>query len=349
LVFLLVEKGTKIKMSKKNDYESAALFEKTFQQQFNKDGEIEDLKYLFTKKFGNGEDEWPVEPNRYRLIWMPGCPYANKAVITWKLLGLDQVISLGTTGILRTPKGWVFSEDPGEVDPVLGVHYLHDIYTRTYPDYTGRSTVPTIVDTITGEAVNNDHLYIPTYFATAWEKYHKKNAPNLYPKPLRKEIDELNQYILKRINQGAYEAGFARSQAKYEQGYDHFFEALDAMDQRLSDQRFLFGDFITLSDIHLYVTLVRFYVVYYQTFRLNRNRLEDFKYLWSYARDLYQTEGFREYTKFDLIKKHYQLSPHLRSLFGNKYGLYAKGPDVSLWELPHGRKEYSNQESKFLY
>jgi putative glutathione S-transferase len=270
-------------------------------------------------------------------------------VITWKLLGLDEVISLGTTGVLRTEKGWAFTEDPGEVDPVLGVHYLHDIYTRTYPDYTGRSTVPTIVDTVTGEAANNDHAWIPTYFATAWKKYHKKNAPELYPPAIQKDIDELNGYILKRVNWGAYDAGFARSQEKYEIAYERFFEALDLLDKRLENQRFLFGKYITLSDIHLYVTLVRFHVTYYQIFRINRNRLEDFKNLWPYARDLYQTEGFRDYTFFDLIKESYQLSPHLRSLFGNEYGIYAKGPDISTWEEPHGRETLSGIKSKFLY
>lgn len=293
----------------KPKFEGIELFEKTFKHQIQKNGEVGELKNLFQKKFGDGPDEWPVEPNRYRLIWMPGCPFANKAVITWKILGLDKVISLGTTGILRSPKGWVFSEDPDEKDPVLGVHYLHDIYTRTYPDYTGRSTVPTIVDTVTGEAANNDHLYIPTYFATAWKPYHKKGAPDLYPEELRPEIDQLNAWILKRINWGVYAAGFARTQEAYEVGYREFFEAMDELDRRLEDRRFLFGDYITLSDIHLYVTLVRFFVTYYQLFRVNRNRLQDFKNLWPYARDLYQTEGFRDYTFFELIKQHYQTSP----------------------------------------
>jgi putative glutathione S-transferase len=332
-----------------HDFEGIELFERTFRQQIQEDGEIKDLDYLFRRKFGDGEDEWPVERNRYRLVWMPACPFANKAVITWKLLGLDEVISLGTTGVLRTPKGWAFTEDPGEVDPVLGVHYLHDIYTRTYPDYTGRSTVPTIVDTVTGEAANNDHAWIPTYFAAAWKKYHKKNAPELYPQAIQNDIDELNGYILKQVNQGAYDAGFARSQEKYEIAYKRFFEALDLLDKRLENQRFLFGNYITLSDIHLYVTLVRFHVTYYQIFRINRNRLEDFKNLWPYARDLYQTEGFRDYTFFDLIKESYQMSPHLRALFGNEYGICAKGPDISTWEEAHGREALSGIKSKFWY
>ncbi|MBD5522308.1 MAG: hypothetical protein HDR03_13980 [Lachnospiraceae bacterium] len=335
-------------MSEIKKFEGIELFEQTFRQQINKDsGKIENLDYLFKKKFGDGPDEWPIEPNRYRLIWMPGCPHSNKAVITWKLLGLNRVISLATAGILRTPKGWVFSEDENEEDPVLKVHYLHDIYTRTHPDYTGRSTVPTIADTQTGTAANNEPVNIPTYFATSWKPYHKENAPDLYPEDLRGKIDKANEWVTKEVN--AYKCGFARSQGQYENGYDSYFDTLEKLDKHLAENRFLFGDYITLTDIHLYVALVRFYMVYYLVFRVNKKRLEDFENLWGYARDLYQTDGFRDYTKFDLIKKHYQLSPHLRALFGNEHGIYALGPDVSKWELPHGREKLSKDISKFRY
>jgi putative glutathione S-transferase len=330
-------------------FEGIELFENTFKHQIQSDGEIKRQPNMFTKRFGNGPEEWPVVPNRYRLIWMPGCPHAHKVVITRKLLGLDKVISLGTTGILRSKIGWVFSEDPGEVDPVLKIHYLHDIYTREVPDFTGRSTVPIITDPETGKGVNNDHFWIPIYLDTDWKEYHKKNAPDLYPVKLRKDIDQLNTFIYERINEGVYKCGFARSQEAYNLGYERFFEAMDFLDKHLENRRFLFGDYITDSDVRLYPTLARFQVTYYQVFRANRTRLEEFKNLWPYARDLYQTEGFGETTYFDLIKKHYQLSPHLRPLWGNIHGIYAKGPDISGWELPHGREELSKHgDEKFL-
>ncbi len=335
-------------MGHNNTFQGIDLFENTFKHQIKDNGEIGDLDYMFKKKFGDEPGQWPVEPDRYRLIWMPGCPHAHKVVITRKLLGLDKVISLGTTGILRTPKGWAFTEDPEELDPVLKIHYLHDIYTRHDPNYTGRSTVPTIVDTFTGQGVNNDHFWIPIYFNTAWKKYHKQDAPDLYPEHLRSEIDELNKFIFKRVNEGVYKCGFARTQDSLNIAYKQFFEAMDFLDKHLENRRFLFGDYITDSDVRLYPTLVRFQVTYYQMFRANRNRLEEFKNLWPYARDLYQTEGFRDTTPFELIKKHYQLSPHLRALWGNVHGIYAKGPEVSGWELPHNRETLSKDVNKFL-
>jgi len=328
---------------------SISLFEKTFNHQIQKDGEIKTQENLFRKKFGDGPNEWPVEPNRYRLIWMPGCPHAQKVVITRKLLGLDKVISLATTGVFRTEKGWVFSEDPGEVDPVLGIHYIHDLYIKEDPEFIGRPTVPIIADEITGKGVNNDHFWIPIYFNTAWKAYHKKNAPDLYPIDRREEIDLLNDFIYKRVNEGVYAVGFARSQEAYEKAFDRLFEALDILEARLENQRYLFGDYITDSDVRLYPTLARFDVVYYQVFRTNRNRIKDFKNLWAYAKDLYQIEAFKESTDFETIKIHYQLSPHLKPLWGNIYSLLAIGPDVTGWELPHGRERLSKTPNdKFL-
>lgn len=279
---------------------------------------------------------------------MPGCPHANRAVITWKLLGLDKAISLATAGIYRSPKGWVFSEDPGQIDPLLKVHYLHDLYLKSDPSFTGRSTVPAITDVRTGIVVNNDHTEIPYYFMTDWKKFHKKNAPELYPHGKRKEIRELGDWIFQRLNSGPYDCGFARSQKALDEGYEKYFSALDEMEKRLGEYRFLMGDYITDSDIRLFPSLVRFRQDYYLLYRCNKKRLDDYRNLWAYARDLYQTPGFKEMTHLDLIKKHYQTSPHLRPLWGNRFGLYAKGPQDADWELPSERERLSGRKEKFL-
>jgi putative glutathione S-transferase len=327
--------------------EGIELFEQTFRHQMKADGEIKVQENFFRRKFGTGEGEWPVQADRYRLLWMPACPHAHKVVIAWKLLGLHKVISLGTTGIFRDPKGWVFTEDEGEKDPVLGIHFIKELYDKDAPDgdYKERPTVPIIADTETKRGVNNDHFWIPIYLETAWKPYHKEHAPDLYPEKLREEIDKLNHFIFSRINNGVYDIGFARSQAAYEKAYEAFFKAMDLLDQRLSSRRFLLGDYITDSDIRLYPTLARFDVAYHQVFRANKKRLVDYKNLWAYARDLYQVPEIKENTYFDIYKKHYQLSPHLKPLWGNIHSIVAKGPDVSGWEVPAGR-EYLSQDPK---
>lgn len=330
-------------------FQSVALFENTFRHQINKKtGKIDERKFVFDKHFGDGENDLPVVADRYRLIWMPGCPHSNKAVITLRLLGLDKVISVGECGVLRDPRGWVFSEDLGEVDPVLKIHYLDDAYLKGDPDFVGRSTVPAIADVTTGAIVQNEAWDIPRYFVVDWKKFHKENAPDLYPEQLRAEIDELSAFINKRIN--AYACGFARTQEAFDEGYQSYFEAMDELEERLATRRFIHGDYITLSDIHLYVALIRYHINYHLIFGVNKKRLEDYPNLWGYTRDIYQTESFYDYTKLELIKRHYQQSPHMRAKLGNVYGLLGVGPDNRALLAPTGREKLSSDpEHKFVY
>lgn len=324
-------------MSYITPFQSISLFEQTFRHQINRESKrVEERKFVFTHRF---DGDLKAEPDRYRLIWMPGCPHSNKAVLVLRLLGLDRVISIGEAGILRDPRGWVFSEDLGEVDPVLHVHYLDDLYLNADPDFTGRSTVPALVEISTGKVVNNEAWDLPTILTQAFRPYYRENAPELYPEALREEIDSLILDI-KRVN--AYGCGFARSQEIYDEEFRKYFAVLDEYEKRLTDKRFLFGDYITLADIHLYVALIRFHINYHLVFGVNLKRLQDYPALWGYTRDLYQTEGFREYTKLEPIKKHYQLSPHMRAKLGNVYGLTAVGPDASILETDPDRARLSS-------
>lgn len=291
----------------------------------------------FTTPFGQGEGQLPVEANRYRLLWAAICPWAHRAIIVRKLLGLEEVISVGKTSPVRTKHGWEFSLDENGVDPVLGIRYLPEIYLETDPQYEGRATVPTVVDVIERKVVNNDYFRLTNDLETAWAPFHKEGAPDLYPLALREEIDALNEVLFQEVNNGVYKAGFARSQAAYEQAYDTLFARLDQLEERLSSQRYLFGSQITDSDIRLYVTLVRFDAAYYSVFRTNRNRLIDFPHLSAYARDLYQTTGFGDTTDFDAIKRGY----HLGDTASNPYQLLPKGPDLSFWSTAHGREQLS--------
>lgn len=336
-------------MSYIEPFQGIELFERTFRRQINKStGVVENRKFVFDKLFGDGAGNLPVEADRYRLIWMPGCPHSNKAVITLRLLGLDRVISIGECGVLRDPRGWVFSEDIGEVDPVLKIHYLDDAYLKGDPEFTGRSTVPAIIDVNTGAVVQNNPWDIPKYFVLDWKKFHKENAPDLYPEKLREEIDEWSDYINKEVN--AYGCGFARNQENFDTAFESYFKSLDTLEKRLETRRFVNGDYITLSDIHLYVALIRFHINYHLVFGVNKKRLEDYPNLWGYTRDIYQTPGFYEYTKLEWIKKHYQLSPHMRAKLGNVHGLLGTGPDNSRLLEPTGRETLSSDpDNKFSY
>lgn len=227
----------------------------------------------------------------------------------------------------------------GDVDPVLGIHYISEAYLTADPDYTGRFTVPALVDIPSGKVVNNDYFNLTLYFETAWKPYHKEGAPDLYPEDLREEIDKLNDIIFREVNNGVYKAGFARKQKAYDRAYNMVFNRLDWLEERLANQRYLFGDRLTESDVRLYVTLVRFDCAYYPVFRLNKKLLRDYPNLWAYARDLYQTPGFGDTTNFAAIKKHY----HIDCFPSNEFAIVPNGPDESLWLTPHGREKLSGK------
>ncbi|MEY8355940.1 glutathione S-transferase C-terminal domain-containing protein [Lachnospiraceae bacterium 54-53] len=292
-------------------------------------------KNYFVTPFGEGEGELPVEAGRYRLIWTSLCPWATRQIIALKLLGLEDVISVGKVSPVRTKDGWEFSLDEGGVDPVLGIRFLPEIYAATDPEYEGRATVPVVVDLKTGKVVNNDYHHLTNYWETVWKPFHKPGAPDLYPEDLREEIDELNGILFHEVNNGVYKAGFAQSQEEYETAYDVLFKRLDWLEERLGKGRYLFGDRLTDSDIRLYVTLSRFDVAYYFSHKTNRNRISDFDNLWNYAKDLYTVPAFHEATDFDSIKRGYLLGSHAH----NPYGILPLGPDISIWNEPNNREE----------
>jgi putative glutathione S-transferase len=297
----------------------------------------------FIRPFGPGPDSLPVEAHRYRLLWSPVCPWAHRAVIVRELLGLQSVISLGTADPLR-PKldrpDWAFTLDPGHVDPVLQVHYISEVYANADPTYEGRPTVPAIVDIHTKSVVQNDYLRLTYYFEKEWQPFHRPGAPDLFPTDLQGEIEALNQAIFDDINNGVYQCGFAKSQEAYDEAFDHVFARLDELEARLATRRYLHGDRMTDSDVRLYVTFARFDIEYYGAFLVNQRRLIDYPNLWAYARDLYQTPGFGSTTDFVAIKKHFWGAGHIRPN-GSVARILPRGPDLSLWDLPHGREGLS--------
>ncbi|MGI8677730.1 MAG: glutathione S-transferase family protein [Jatrophihabitans sp.] len=294
-----------------------------------------DQNYITTRITVDGADGYPVEPDRYRLIVARACPWANRAIIVRRLLGLENVLSMGICGPTHDERSWTFDLDPRGVDPVLGIERIQDAYLKRFPDYSRGITVPAIVDVPTGEVVTNDYPQLTLDLSTQWTAYHRAGAPNLYPEPLREEIDEVAQLVFTDVNNGVYQCGFARSQGAYEEAYAALFSRLDWLSERLRDQRYLVGDTITEADVRLFTTLARFDPVYHGHFKCNRQKLAELPVLWAYARDLFQTPGFGDTTDFVQIKQHYYVV-HTNI---NPSGIVPAGPELSGWLTPHGRED----------
>jgi putative glutathione S-transferase len=281
----------------------------------------------------DGSSGYPVEAGRYVLYVSLACPWAHRSVIVRRLLGLEDALALRVVDPLRDEQGWRFTLDDDGVDPVTGASYVMELYRRSDPAFEGRATVPFLWDTQTERIVSNDYPQITLDLSTEWAALHGPGAPDLYPEHSREAIDEMAEANFHAVNNGVYKAGFATSQERYEAAYDALFARLHELDELLGTERYLVGRQLSEADVRLYTTLVRFDAAYHGHFKCNERKLTEFAHLWPYARDLFQTPGFGDTTDFAHVKSHYygthdKINPTL---------VVPKGPDLSGWDVPHGR------------
>ncbi|GIM97790.1 glutathione S-transferase family protein [Paractinoplanes toevensis] len=294
-----------------------------------------DQRYIPTRITADGRDGYPVEPGRYRLVVSRACPWANRAIIVRRLLGLEDALSMGIAGPTHDERSWTFDLDPDGRDPVLGIERLQEAFLARYPSYDKGITVPAIVDVPTGQVVTNDFAQITIDLSLEWTAFHRSGAPSLYPAALREEIDKVNRFVFADVNNGVYRAGFAGTQEAYETAYHRLFDRLDKLSERLTTQRYLVGDTITEADVRLFTTLVRFDAVYHGHFKCNRSKLSEMPVLWAYARDLFQTPGFGDTIDFVHIKQHY----YVVHKDINPTRIVPAGPSLSNWLDEHGREK----------
>ena len=265
-----------------------------------------------------GQDrDYPPEAGRYHLYVSWACPWAHRTLIYRAVKALKDVISVTVVDPLMLSNGWVMSPD---ADPVNRAQFLWQVYAKADPSYVGRVTVPVLWDRRRETIVNNESGEI-IRMLDAWPG---ARGSLFRPPELASDIDTLNAEIYPAVNNGVYRAGFATTQAAYEEAYQELFEMLDQIESRLEGQSFLLGEQITEADWRLFTTLLRFDPVYYGHFKCNRNRLTDFSELWDYTRTLYQVPGVAETVHFDHIKRHYYGSH--RTI--NPTGIVAAGPRI---------------------
>lgn len=282
----------------------------------------------------SGEGGFAGEAGRYHLIVSLACPWAHRTLIVRRLKGLEGAISVSVVSPYMREEGWVFqAEEEGGVpgstaEPLFGDRRLYEIYRRAKPDYSGRVTVPVLWDKQRETIVSNESAEIVRMLDAGFGA----DGPDLYPEPLREEIDAVNARVYDRVNNGVYKAGFATSQEAYAEAFTALFAELDALEDRLDRQRYLCGAALTEADIRLFTTLVRFDAVYVGHFKCNRQRIADYPNLSNYLRDLYALPGVAETVNFEQIKRHYYGS-HAGI---NPTGIVPLGPELHL-DAPNDR------------
>lgn len=253
----------------------------------------------------SGVGGFKAEPNRYHLYVSLACPWAHRTTIYRKLKGLEDMVSLSVVHPFMGDNGWTFAAGEGVIaDPLINADYAYELYIKAKPNYTGRVTVPILWDKKTNTIVSNESSEIIRMFNTAFDEVGAR-AGNFLPAEKLAEIDEINDRVYTAVNNGVYKAGFATTQAAYEEAVTALFEALDMIEARLSQQRYLVGQPITEADWRLFTTLVRFDSVYFGHFKCNIRRIVDYPNLWGYLRELYQVPGVAETVNMTHIKQHY--------------------------------------------
>jgi putative glutathione S-transferase len=249
------------------------------------------------------------------------------------LLGLDDAIGISVVDPHRRDDGWEFT--PGKEgctpDRLLGSDYLREVYARADPDYTGRVSVPLLWDEVADTAVNEESDEIMRTLAANFADHR---GVDLYPEDCRDRIEGAIEELYEPLNRGVYRAGFAETQSEYEAAAWTVFDALDRWESVLADRRYLLGERLTLADLRLFATLVRFDAVYHTHFKVNRHRVVDYPNLWGFARDVYQTAGVADTVRLDHVKAHYYRS-HTDL---NPTGFVPVGPDVD-FDATHDRDE----------
>jgi glutathionyl-hydroquinone reductase len=279
-----------------------------------------------------GQEGLEPKAGRYHLYVALACPWSHRTVIVRKLKGLEDAIGISYLHPYRDERGWAF---PGGryVDDINGFDFLAQAYEATDPAYDDRISVPVLWDKQTGTIVSNESADIVRMFGSAFDDVAGNPELDLYPEPLREEIDEIGSWIYSEFNNGVYRTGFARSQRAYEDAFDRVFDALTRIEALLGERRYLAGDVITEADWRLFPTLVRFDSVYHTHFRCNGRRVIDHPNTWAYARELFQRPGIADTVAMDEIKRHYYTTHDEL----NPKRIIPSGPLDDDWWAPHGR------------
>jgi putative glutathione S-transferase len=285
----------------------------------------------------DGSTRFAPEADRYHLYVSLACPWAHRTLIFRKLKKLEAAIPVSIVHPLMAENGWSL-ENPDATpdvtgDPVNGARYLHQIYTKADPGYTGRVTVPVLWDRKLETVVSNESAEIIRMFNSEFDALGDASL-DFYPEPLRSEIDEVNAFVYPKVNNGVYRCGFATTQEAYAEAFEELFAALDELELRLSKQRYLVGGVLTEADWRLFTTLVRFDAVYVGHFKCNRQRIADYPQLSGYLRELYQWPGVAETVSFEHIKRHYYQSHDTI----NPTGVVPLGPELDL-SAPYCRSQ----------
>lgn len=280
-----------------------------------------------------GDAGFMAEADRYHLYVSLACPWAHRTLIFRELKQLQNMIGVSVVHPDMLKNGWSFQSDfeGATGDALYHYPFVHHLYTHDNANYSGRVTVPILWDKKQQRIVNNESADIIRIFNSAFN-HLTHNDVDYYPSNLQADIDAMNNIVYNSINNGVYRAGFATATKAYEQAVEDVFAALESIERRLEKNRYLIGDTMTEADWRLFTTLIRFDAVYVGHFKCNIKRIDDYKNISAYLRELYQYKSVKSTVNIAHIKRHYYYSHEMI----NPTRIVPLGPELDL-DKPHHR------------
>ena len=254
---------------------------------------------------------------RPHLVIGRSCPWAHRTWLVQQLRGLNQSVSLLFATADHEAGRWALTPPWLNCDTLLAL-YRH---CNAPPSY--RATVPVLVDPQHRRIIGNDS-------APLVELLNRWPAPpdgvNLAPEAQVASIETWHNLLQPCVNDGVYRCGFARNQSAYDRAESALFEALSTVEQSLQDGGpWLCGDQLTLADVRLFPTLIRWEMVYSPLFGCSRHPLWHYPNLWNWRRRFYRLPGVAATCDGLAWRQDY-----FGALFPlNPGGLVPAGPDLS--------------------
>ena len=266
---------------------------------------------LFRQQINQEKDAlYPSAEGRYRLYVGLSCPWAHRTLMVRVLKGLEKTIDVTVLVPSVNQGGWVMTE------PSENCQSLKQLYQLAQKNYQGRCTVPVLWDKHTKTIVNNESSEIIVILNEQFNQFATNPDLNLYPDELHPEIEKWNEKIYHNVNNGVYRCGFAQTQSAYEKACQGLFDTLDAIELHLQNNLYLCGDKLTLADIRLFTTLIRFDVAYYSLFKCSIKRISDYPSLSRYVQEIDNLPNIKDTYDITAIKQDY---------FGNLFPLNPSG------------------------
>src|SRR5437660_5078208 len=309
-------------------------------------GEFRRQEDAFREWISNdGSTPYPAVAGRYHLYDSLASPWASRTVIFRKLKGLEEAIGMTVVDPIRDEKGWAFRDPSGKIppgapfestDPINVFQFCSEAYKATDPDFDERVTVPVLWDKETKKIANNCEDDICRMFNGVFNDFSRNREVDLFPTDIEAEHAKLCDFLYDNVNNGVYKVFFFKQKTAYEIACRKLFEALDQLENRLSQSRYLLGSRIVEADWRFFCTLDRFDVVYHGHFKCNLRRIVDYPNLQGYLMDLYQQPAIADTVNFDHIKRHYYMT-HTEI---NPTRIVPIGPLLDLTK-PHNRERLS--------